>query len=87
MALIQLNGSAIRLRIRWLTAWPSWRVVRPSTQNAHSERIEYIAIDTVTLRSCSGGTLGWPLVAYIGSNSPSRSARTASTTVRIRRIG
>jgi hypothetical protein len=57
------------------------------SQNARSERIEYIAINTEALSSCSGGTLGRPDFAYINENSSLRSASTASTTSRIRRIG
>jgi|GEM_PF-5167150 len=37
--------------------------------------------------SYSGGTLGRPTHQYIASNSLSISARTSSTTLRIRRIG
>ena len=57
------------------------------SQNARSERIEYIAINTVAFNSASGGTLVRPLDAYIASNTTSRSAKTASTTTRILRIG
>ena len=28
--LLQPNVSSIRLRMRWLMAYPAWRVVRPS---------------------------------------------------------
>ena len=57
------------------------------SQNARSERIEYIAINTVDFNSVSGGTLRRPPAAYIASNVSSSSASTASTTTRIRRIG
>jgi hypothetical protein len=57
------------------------------SQKARSERIEYIAINTVAFSSCSGGTLRRPRVAYISSKTGSSSASTASTTTRIRRIG
>jgi hypothetical protein len=57
------------------------------SQKARSERIEYIAINTVAFNNVSGGTLRRPLVAYISSNTASSSASTASTTTRILRIG
>ena len=57
------------------------------SQNARSERIEYIAINTVDFNSVSGGTERRPLVAYISSKIGSSSASTASTTTRILRIG
>ena len=57
------------------------------SQNARSDRIEYIAINTVAFNNVSGGTLARPPAAYIPSNTSSRSASTASTTTRIRRIG
>jgi hypothetical protein len=57
------------------------------SQNARSERIEYIAISTVDFNNTSGGTLRRPPVEYIASKVSSSSARTASTTTRIRRIG
>jgi hypothetical protein len=40
-----------------------------STINARSERIEYIAINTVAFNNCSGGTDRRPDVAYMASNS------------------
>jgi hypothetical protein len=53
--------------------------------------MEYIAISTVAFNSVSGGTLDRPDAAYmssnISSNISSSSARTASTTTRILRIG
>src|SRR6516164_1142565 len=49
--------------------------------------MEYNAISTVAFNSCSGGTLGRPLVAYMALSSASSSPSTASTTARIRRIG
>jgi len=49
--------------------------------------IEYNAINTDAFNSDSGGTDGRPRVEYIASNAPSSSARTVSTTRRIRRIG
>jgi hypothetical protein len=57
------------------------------SQNARSERIEYIAINTVDFNSTSGGTLRRPPVEYMPSNVSSSSASTASTTTRILRIG
>ena len=57
------------------------------SQNARSERIEYIAINTVDFNNVSGGTLRRPPAAYIASKVPSSSASTASTTTRILRIG
>ena len=57
------------------------------SRNAGSERIEYSAISTVAFNRVSGGTLRRPPAAYIPSNTSSRSASTASTTTRIRRIG
>jgi hypothetical protein len=44
-------------------------------------------INTVAFNKDSGGTLERPGVAYIASNVSSISARTASTTTWIRRIG
>ena len=35
------------------------------SQNARSERIEYIAINTVAFNNVSGGTLGRPPAAYM----------------------
>ena len=57
------------------------------SQNARSERIEYIAINTVDFNNVSGGTDARPPAAYMPSNTSSSSARTASTTTRILRIG
>jgi hypothetical protein len=57
------------------------------SQNARSERIEYIAINTVDFNNVSGGTLRRPPAAYIDSNVSFIPASTASTTTRIRRIG
>jgi hypothetical protein len=42
-------------------------------QKARSERIEYIAINTVAFNNVSGGTLRRPPLAYIASNVSSRS--------------